>query len=125
LKIGIRRYRKLKGDDDAAIEAVMRSIGSRLQSVTNAVALIPQHCGGAPLLTNAGDEPKLNRVFQKRHPITHNLGVVDRKFIDRVRSGEAEGTEVRVENAEIEETARLTYAVLSDLHNRLFPPVST
>jgi hypothetical protein len=126
LKIEIRRYRKLKGDDDAAIEAVMRPIGSRLQSVTNAVTLIPQHCDGVALFgTNSGDETNLNRVFQKRHPITHNLGVVDRKYIDRVRSGEAEGTEVRVEKGEIEETARLTYTVLADWHNRLFPALST
>jgi hypothetical protein len=51
--------------------------------------------------------------------------VVYRKYIDRVRSGEAEGTEVRVEKGEVEETARLTYAVLSDLHNRLFLAAAT
>ena len=126
LKIEIRRYRKLKGDNDSTIESVMKGIGSRLQSVTNAVSLIPQHCDAAALFGgNPGDGSKLNRVFQKRHPITHNLGVVDRKYIDRVRSGEAEGTEVRVEKGEVEETARLTYAVLSDLHNRLFPAAAT
>ena len=126
LKIEIRRYRKLKGDDDSAIESVMRGIGSRLQSVSNAVTIIPQHCDGLPLFgSNSGDEGKLDRVFQKRHPITHNLGVVDRKYIDRVRSGEAEGTEVRVEKEEIQETALISYGVLSELHGRLFPPAST
>jgi len=126
LKIEIRRYRKLKGDGDATVDTIMRAIGSRLQSVTNAVTLISQHCDGAALFgSNCDDDARLNRVFQKRHPITHNLGVVDRRYIDRVRCGETEGTEVRVEKAEIEQIARLTYAVLSDLHNRLFCPVGT
>jgi hypothetical protein len=123
LKIEIRRFRKFKGEGDGAIESVMRGIGSRLQSVSNAVTIVPPLCDNISLFgSGSGDEVKLNRVFQKRHPITHNLGVVDRKYIDRVRSGEAEGTEVRVEKSEIAETARITYSVLSDFHNRLFPP---
>jgi len=71
--------------------------------------------------SGSAEEGKLNRVFQKRHPITHNLGVVDRKHLERVRSGEAEGTEVRIEKSEIVETARLTDSVLSEFHRKLFP----
>lgn len=122
LKIEIRRYRKAKGDSSDQIDAAMKKIGSRLQSVSNAVAIIPPLCDGI-LLFPAGfaDESKLDRVFQKRHPITHNLGVVDRKYIERVRSGDAEGTEVRVEKEEVLETVRITYSVLSEFHSKLFP----
>ncbi len=126
LKIEIRRYRKAKGDSDADIDAVMKKIGSRLQSVSNAVRIAPEFCDGASLFAaGSADESKLNRVFQKRHPITHNLGVVDRKYIERVRSGEAEGTEVRVEKNEIRETAQVTYSVLSEFHSKLFPAATT
>jgi len=122
LKIEIRRYRKAKGDTSDQIAAAMNKIGSRLQSVSNAVAIIPPLCDGILLFPAASaDERRLDRVFQKRHPITHNLGVVDRKYIERVRSGDAEGTEVRVEKEEILETAQITYAVLSEFHAQLFP----
>lgn len=125
LKIEIRRYRKAKGDSSDEIDAAMKKIGSRLQSVSNAVTIIPEFCDGV-LLFPAGctDEGKLDRVFQKRHPITHNLGVVDRKYIERVRSGEAEGTEVRVAKEEVLETARISCALLSVFHSKLFPAAS-
>jgi uncharacterized protein (DUF1501 family) len=107
------------------IDAAMKKIGSRLQSVSNAVSIIPEFCGGIPLfLAGSADVGKLDRVFQKR-PITHNLGVVDRKYIERVRSGEAEGTEVHVEKQEILETAKVTYSVLSEFHSKLFPAAGT
>jgi hypothetical protein len=64
---------------------------------------------------------KLDAVFQKRHPITHNLGVIDRKYLERVRSGEAEGREVRVDQGEVEQAAEAVFLVLEDLHLRLFP----
>lgn len=122
LKFEIRRYLKDKGNSSDQIDAAMKKIGSRLQSVSNAVSIIPEFCGGISLfIAGSADESKLDRIFQKRHPITHNLGVVDRKYIERVRSGEAEGTEVRVEKSEILETAKITYSVLSDFHDKLFP----
>jgi len=122
LKMEIRRHRKAKGDTVAEIDAVIKKVGSRLQSVSNAVSIIPALCDGILLLSpGSANEQKLDRVFQKRHPITHNLGVVDKKYLERVRSGEAEGTEVRVEKSEILETANVTFAVLSEFHERLFP----
>ena len=46
-------------------------------------------------------------VFEKRHPITHNLGVIDRKYLERVRSGELEGREVRITPWEVEQAIEL------------------
>ena len=125
LKIEIRRYRKSKGDNNENIDVVMKKIGSRLQSISHAVAIISEFCDGVSLFSAGSlDEGKLDRVFQKRHPITHNLGVVDRKYIERVRSGELEGTEVLVEKAEILQTAQTIYSVLSEFHSKLFPTTS-
>jgi uncharacterized Zn finger protein (UPF0148 family) len=122
LKIQIRRHLKTAGQNEQQIETVMKKIGSRLQSVTNAVVIVPENCGGVLLIaSNPALEAQLDRVFQKRHPITHNLGVVDRKYLDRAPSGEAEGREVRVDKHEIIETSKITFEVLSALHKRLFP----
>jgi hypothetical protein len=123
LKIEIRRYRKNKGDSNDAIDVVMKKIGSRLQSISNAITIISELCDGLPLFASDSDIGQaLDRVFQKRHPITHNLGVIDRKYIDKVRSGEL-GTEVRVEKEEVLHTAQTLFSVLSQFHNKLFPTV--
>lgn len=126
IKIQIRRYLKMTGQTGQQIEAMMKKIGSRLQSVTNAMLIVPEQCGGISLfVSNPSLEAQLDRVFQKRHPITHNLGVVDRKYLDKARSGEAEGREVRVDKHEILETSKVTFEVLSALHKRLFPAAVT
>jgi hypothetical protein len=121
LKMEINRFRKTKGDGNDAIDAAMKKIGSRLQTVSNAVAIIPELCSGILLFASGSDaEVKLDRVFQKRHPIAHNLGIIDRKYIDKVRSGEL-GTEVRVEKEEVLQTAQVLFSVLSEFHSKLFP----
>ncbi|MEF7615936.1 hypothetical protein V4F39_18620 [Aquincola sp. MAHUQ-54] len=44
----------------------------------------------------------LAAAFEKRHPIAHNLGVVDRKYLERAQAAERHGREVRITAAEIE-----------------------
>jgi hypothetical protein len=62
----------------------------------------------------------LARVFEKRHPITHNLGVVDRKYIDKAQTAEREGREIFVSAREIEEALEISLAVFRSLLKRLF-----
>ncbi len=62
----------------------------------------------------------ISRAFAKRHPITHNLGIVDRKYLERVESGELHGREVRVSVAEVEAAIDATSTVLINLYRRLF-----
>jgi hypothetical protein len=62
----------------------------------------------------------MSRTFEKRHPITHNLGVVDRKYLERVESGELHGREIRVSVSEVEAAIDATSTVLTALYRRLF-----
>jgi hypothetical protein len=39
----------------------------------------------------------------KKHPITHNAGVADRKYISKIKSGESEGREVYDTAQEVEQ----------------------
>jgi hypothetical protein len=122
LKLQIRRWLRSYSMADEQIESTMKQLGSRLQSVSNAAAIIPELCPGASLFAPASiQQEMLDRIFQKRHPIAHNLGVVDRKYLEKATSGEAEGQEVRVDKSEILEASKLTFEVLSGLHSRLFP----
>jgi hypothetical protein len=61
----------------------------------------------------------LKSTFEKRHPITHNAGVVDRKYLGKVRSGELEGREVRVSAMEVENLIRLSFKVISNVYGRI------
>ena len=44
---------------------------------------------------------QMSQAFEKRHPIAHNLGVVDRKYLERIQQAEREGREVRIASSEI------------------------
>lgn len=47
------------------------------------------------------DQDFLNYQFAKRHVITHNLGLVDERFQDKVKSWQEVGQEVPLDYAEI------------------------
>ncbi len=63
----------------------------------------------------------LRTTFEKRHPITHNLGLVDRKYLRRAESDELEGRDVRVTAADVGRAIDLTIKVVSGAHRELFP----
>jgi len=62
----------------------------------------------------------LAKTFAKRHPIAHNLGVIDRRYLERARSGELEGREVPVTAHEVEQSLRLVANLLRAAHEGLF-----
>jgi len=64
----------------------------------------------------------LRQIFEKRHPITHNLGVVDKKYLERLRSAEREGHEVLVNLDEVNAAVSIMRDVVTRLHARLFSP---
>jgi hypothetical protein len=64
---------------------------------------------------------RLTEIFEKRHPITHNLGVVDRKYLEKVRSPDSLGKEVSIDEEEIIWAANLAFRIIDSLHSRLFP----
>jgi len=119
LKIEIRRRLKAVGRSDDEIEAAMKKLGSRLQNVDQSVLAIAEICGDIALFQDGTVAERLNRTFQKRHPITHNLGVIDKKYLDRVRSGDQVGSEVRVSKSEVEIALADVSAVLVSFHVRI------
>ncbi len=62
----------------------------------------------------------LAEIFEKRHPITHNLGVVDKKYISKARSIEKEVKEVLVSTEDIHYLIDFSLKTFSSLHKRMF-----
>jgi hypothetical protein len=119
LKIEIRRRFQAAGQSEPEIDAAMKRLGSRLQNVDQAILAIDEMCEDVSLFQDRIVADRLNCTFQKRHPITHNLGVIDKKYLDRVRSGDQLGSEVRVSPTEVEAALNDVLAVLVSFHTRL------
>jgi hypothetical protein len=73
---------------------------------------------GFELFHNASQDEveTLKTIFEKRHPITHNLGVVDKKYLERVRTGEVEGHEIRVTAQEVELAIEISRKIISSVY---------
>ena len=86
----------------------------------NAIEILPKQCGVGFDGIQADVLNKLDHLFQKRHPITHNIGVIDRKYLERIRTGEQEGKEVRVTRNEVLVATDTVFEVLENFHLHLF-----
>lgn len=68
---------------------------------------------------SAVEADRLLLIFEKRHPITHNLGVIDRKYLERVSSGEQEGQEVKITEDEISQAMGMVQKIFCELMKQL------
>jgi len=122
LKAMTRRFLKNSRIPDEEIEEAFRKrVGNRYQNIQLA-AEVCRHEFGIELFEGfeQGEVETLRLTFEKRHPITHNLGIVDRKYMEKARSGELEGRDIPVTSNEVESTISVLALVLRRLHARLF-----
>ncbi len=122
LKIITLRFLREQGvNQEEAAQILEKKIRNKYQSIFSAMTTFQEYIG-VDLFDGIsdGDIAFLRATFEKRHPITHNLGVVDRKYLERARTGELEGREVRVTAQEVERAADITRRVLSHAYQRVF-----
>lgn len=122
LRVMTRRYMKNSGMADEEVESLLRKrIGNKYQNIQ----LADQVCKAELSIglfegIHEKDVEQLRLTFEKRHPITHNLGIVDRKYLEKARSGDLEGRDVPVTVTEIDRAIALSFQVLQQFHSRLF-----
>lgn len=106
---------------DNDVERFFKKIGNSFQNVRRAEEIFLKEFN-LPLFDgfSAQEIDELADVFEKRHPITHNLGIVDKKYIERARTAEKEGREVLVTVEEIGEALDFSLKTFRSLHERLF-----
>lgn len=99
-----------------------RKIRNQFQNPSTAASILAEHIG-VSLFDGVSDEDKafLTSAFEKRHPITHNLGVVDRKYLERAMTGDLEGREIRLSSQEIERVTVACQSILASAYRRAFP----
>jgi DNA-directed RNA polymerase subunit RPC12/RpoP len=121
MKAMIRRALREKGQSSEGIEAQLKRIGNSFQSISRTKDQLRELLG-----LDVGLHPKAGEMeasFEKRHPVTHNLGVVDRKYLERAQAAEREGREVRITNSEIDTLLAQVREALASVHTAIFGPM--
>lgn len=120
LRALVRRHLATQGMPAESIHEVIKKIGNAFQSVGRADQVLREKadlCLADCLSPEEMD--KLTRIFEKRHPITHNLGVIDKKYLEKARSAEREGREVSITPEEVTEALVISSKVFACVHGRL------
>lgn len=117
--------RKLVADGASAEhnDATFRKqVRNRFQSFDGCAEVLSQLFGldlGQALEADA--VKRFKHTLEKRHPITHNLGIVDRKYLEKVRTGEAEGRDVNLDEDEVIAALDTAVSLIRQTHTELFP----
>ena len=101
-------------------EFLRRTVKNSFQSVDRTTFLLQEQFQ-LDLSQRLGQESLqlLREAFEKRHPITHNLGVIDRKYLEKALTEDTEGREVRVNEEEVRRAVETSGEVLEILHDQL------
>lgn len=127
LKVTARRGLLSKGVAESEVEATLaKRTGTAFQNPGRAAAVYRDLFGKELFACLTSEEAaELEAAFAKRHPITHNLGIVDRKYLERARAGTPEGRDVRVSVDEVDRALAYAVRVLQASYLDLFPAAKT
>jgi hypothetical protein len=119
LKAMARRWLAGREASAEAVESRLKKIGNKFQSIPLTQEVLSEIFGLPPM----PDVPwaVLNAAFEKRHPIAHNLGVVDRKYLERAQASGRPGREVRITAAEVNTLLDNVLTAVGAVHTKLFP----
>lgn len=126
LKAITRRQLLALGRAPAQADEVLRKeVRNGFQSVARAEPLF-KTLAGIDLLAclETRDRQFLAGAFEKRHPIAHNLGVVDKAYLAKSLSAASEGREVALHADEVRRALDLAERVLASAYRALFSPPS-
>lgn len=103
MKLVTRKLLLARGEQHDVIAGIIREkVKAKFQSIRLGGQMYNDIIGADPFdCLSKAEKDALEQTFEKRHPITHNLGVVDRKYLERASCGAVEGREVRVTPEEI------------------------
>jgi hypothetical protein len=100
MKVIVRRVLLGRGEMPEKVDANLRQLSNTFQNIARTHAQLKRLFDYDVVEDN--NWATLTVAFEKRHPITHNLGVVDRKYLERTQVAERQGREVRITPTEVE-----------------------
>lgn len=117
VKAIVRRALTERGEDLSSVDTKMKKIGNSFQSTKRTKEQLLKFFSYSPIHSDRWE--RLSVCFEKRHPVTHNLGVVDRKYLERAQQAEREGREVRISEQEVAVLLEDIYSAIADIHHGL------
>lgn len=120
MKAMTKRALREKGSSTQEIDAHLKRLGNSFQNISRTNAQLRELLGLEVALHPESDE--MEASFEKRHPVAHNLGVVDRKYLERAQAAEREGREVRITISEIDTLLTQVREALESVHTAIFSP---
>ena len=122
LKVTLRKYLEAPGKPEHEINELFdRSVRNGFQNIGRAEELFRALTGGELLRDlSPSDVARLKLIFEKRHPITHNRGIADDKFLARTGL-HGWGREVVASAAEVREVLGIVTRVIESAYRGLFP----
>lgn len=114
-----RKLTETRGAQEA--EARLSRLRNAFQNPVRAAEVVRNELGVdvfAPIGRDGGEA--VEATFQKRHAIAHNLGVVDRKYLEHGSATGGLGREVPVTGEEVSRTVDTVDQMLSKLYTGLF-----
>lgn len=120
-----REHLRRMGRAPEEIAAAIVTVRNSYQNVASAKETFRMQVQGDLMLdTPSADEQLLRESFEKRHPITHNLGVIDRQYLRRAQTGDLEGREIRITVQEVIAAVDIAEGVLQRAHTQVCPPAT-
>lgn len=116
-KAVVRRALIERGENKGGIDVEMRRIGNSFQNTDRSKDQLARLFNYTPADTALWN--RLNMGFEKRHPVAHNLGVIDKKYLERAKMSEQEGREVLISENEVEKLLSDVYSAIADMHQKL------
>jgi len=117
----VRRHLIALGKNYEEIERFLKKTGNGFQNLKRSAEIFQSEFNVLLLdCLSEDDAEALGNALEKRHPITHNLGVIDRKYLERARSNEDEGKEVPVSVEEINASISASMKILESIHAKFF-----
>jgi hypothetical protein len=117
----VRRHMVASGKASDDIDKFFKRVGNAFQNVDRTEQILREHFNVDAFSSLALEEKQLlEETFAKRHLITHNLGVIDRKYLENARNAQEEGREVLVNESDIPSAIELLTRVFADIHKHLF-----
>ena len=121
LRAEARRYLAQTDKTGEDTDQFFKKVGNAFQNVRRAESIFEKDFNVSLLRALSEAEiSALERTFEKRHPITHNLGVVDKKYIERARTAGRKGREILVNVDEIESAIDFSIRIFRAVHADMF-----
>ena len=101
-------------------EAKIKKVGTTFQRLEGAETLLSKDLAFELFAEcNEKDKSFLQDQFLKRHVLTHNLGLIDKKYIQKAQAYEKQGAELHIKPEDVSKALEIAVGIVTNVIERL------